>query len=54
MSGKVQFSISVDPTVAAELERVRGNTSRSVIVEAMMMECLGLDENIIAEGRRHY
>lgn len=54
MRGKVQFSISVDPAIATELERIRGETSRSLVVEAILIECLGMSDEIEAAGRRHY
>ncbi len=53
MSGKVQFTVYVNPLVAAELERIRGSASKSVVVEAMMMECMNLPEEIMAQGKRH-
>ncbi len=51
---KVRFTVSMSPKIASEIERARGDYSRSLIIEAMCMECLGLPESEYAEGRKHY
>lgn len=48
--GKVSFGVSMSPTILTALEEARGNVSRSVAIEAMVMECLCLSEEMIAEG----
>jgi hypothetical protein len=49
---KIKFSLSMNPKLLATIEDLRGNFSRSLAIEAMLMDYLGFPDDEAAFGLR--
>lgn len=47
---KVSFGVSMSKEILKALEEARGTLSRSLVIEAMVAECLCLPDEVYAKG----